>query len=123
MEEADGGKRKETEVEAVEEEEEESVKLFVGQVPKHMTESDLLSLFQEFALVDEISLIKDKATRSSRGSCLRIVFLQFSGFAWLRNPDSESFGVRNRVLRPCFLWLLPLCRVLLRGLSVQEGGG
>ncbi|KAI4329748.1 hypothetical protein MLD38_028096 [Melastoma candidum] len=73
MEEAEGGGRKETEVEAVgeeeEEEEEESVKLFVGQVPKHMTESDLLSLFKEIAIVDEVSLIKDKATRSSRGCC------------------------------------------------------
>ncbi|KAI4326477.1 hypothetical protein MLD38_031789 [Melastoma candidum] len=80
MEEAEGGERKETEVEVVEEEEEEeeeeedeieeeSVKLFVGQVPKHMMESDLISLFKEIAIVDEVSLIKDKATRSSRGCC------------------------------------------------------
>ncbi|CAD5326982.1 unnamed protein product [Arabidopsis thaliana] len=34
-------------------EEEESVKLFVGQIPKHMSESQLLTLFQEFAVVDE----------------------------------------------------------------------
>ncbi|VVB07082.1 unnamed protein product [Arabis nemorensis] len=36
-------------------EEEESVKLFVGQIPKHMSESQLLTLFQEFAIVDEAS--------------------------------------------------------------------
>lgn len=47
---------------------EESVKLFVGQVPKHMTEAQLLTMFQEFALVDEVNIIKDKATRASRGS-------------------------------------------------------
>ncbi|XP_056171743.1 RNA-binding protein BRN1 isoform X2 [Syzygium oleosum] len=51
---------------------EESVKLFVGQVPKSMTEADLLALFQEVALVDEVNVIKDKATRASRGCCFVI---------------------------------------------------
>ncbi|CAH2071841.1 unnamed protein product [Thlaspi arvense] len=50
-------------------EEEESVKLFVGQIPKHMSESQLLALFQEFAVVDEVNIIKDKITRASRGCC------------------------------------------------------
>lgn len=45
----------------------ESVKLFVGQVPKHMTEDQILAMFQEFALVDEVNIIKDKTTRASRG--------------------------------------------------------
>ncbi|KAL8167714.1 hypothetical protein V2J09_009213 [Rumex salicifolius] len=51
---------------------EESVKLFVGQVPKHVTEAELLALFQEFALVDEVNIIKDKATKASRGCCFVI---------------------------------------------------
>nr|XP_043610095.1 RNA-binding protein BRN1-like isoform X2 [Erigeron canadensis] len=51
---------------------EESVKLFVGQVPKHITESELTSLFQQFAIVDEVNIIKDKATRASRGCCFVI---------------------------------------------------
>ncbi|KAH1195528.1 RNA-binding protein BRN1 [Glycine max] len=51
---------------------EESVKLFVGQVPKHMTEPELLAMFKEFALVDEVNIIKDKATRASRGCCFLI---------------------------------------------------
>ncbi|XP_028762254.1 RNA-binding protein BRN1 [Neltuma alba] len=51
---------------------EESVKLFVGQVPKHMTEAELLTMFKEFALVDEVNIIKDKVTRSSRGCCFVI---------------------------------------------------
>ncbi|RRT70291.1 hypothetical protein B296_00025786 [Ensete ventricosum] len=46
---------------------EERVKLFVGQVPKHMTEDELLALFKEVALVDEVSVIKDKVTKASRG--------------------------------------------------------
>jgi hypothetical protein len=55
-------------------EEEESVKLFVGQVPKHMTEPDLLAMFRQVAAVDEVTVIKDKATRVSRGAdpCARI---------------------------------------------------
>ncbi|GMP91209.1 hypothetical protein CsSME_00041997 [Camellia sinensis var. sinensis] len=48
---------------------EESVKLFVGQVPKQMTEEQLLAMFKEFALVDEVNIIKDKTTRASRGCC------------------------------------------------------
>lgn len=46
----------------------ESVKLFVGQVPKSMTEAQLLDLFKEVALVDEVNIIKDKFTKASRGS-------------------------------------------------------
>ncbi|KAG2330761.1 hypothetical protein Bca4012_019629 [Brassica carinata] len=49
--------------------EEESVKVFVGQIPRHMSESQLLTLFQEFAVVDEVNIIKDKITRASRGCC------------------------------------------------------
>ncbi|KAL7172248.1 hypothetical protein ACSBR2_031860 [Camellia fascicularis] len=51
---------------------EESVKLFVGQVPKQMTEEQLLAMFKEFALVDEVNIIKDKTTRASRGCCFVI---------------------------------------------------
>ncbi|GAV79070.1 RRM_1 domain-containing protein [Cephalotus follicularis] len=51
---------------------EESVKLFVGQVPKNMSEAQLLSMFKEFALVDEVNIIKDKTTRCSRGCCFVI---------------------------------------------------
>ncbi|KAK9071773.1 hypothetical protein SSX86_008202 [Deinandra increscens subsp. villosa] len=47
----------------------ESVKLFAGQVPKHMTEAQLISMFKEFSLVDQVNIIKDKATRASRGCC------------------------------------------------------
>ncbi|CAL9092160.1 unnamed protein product [Musa textilis] len=51
---------------------EESVKLFVGQVPKQMTEEELRALFKEVALVDEVSIIKDKVTKASRGCCFLI---------------------------------------------------
>jgi hypothetical protein len=44
------------------------VKLFVGQVPKHMTEPELLAMFREVAAVDEVTVIKDKVTKVSRGT-------------------------------------------------------
>ncbi|CAN8295775.1 unnamed protein product [Cochlearia groenlandica] len=52
--------------------EETKVKLFVGQVPKHMTETQLLALFEEISIVDEVNIIKDKITRASRGCCFVI---------------------------------------------------
>ncbi|XP_047265247.1 RNA-binding protein BRN1 isoform X3 [Capsicum annuum] len=55
-----------------EEQSEGRVKLFVGQVPKHMTEAQLLEMFQEFAIIDEVNIIKDKITRASRGCCFVI---------------------------------------------------
>ncbi|XP_041993236.1 RNA-binding protein BRN1-like isoform X2 [Salvia splendens] len=50
----------------------ESVKLFVGQVPKQMSEVQLLQALRDFALVDEVKLIRDKETRASRGCCFAI---------------------------------------------------
>lgn len=60
-------REKETTMAEETKENEEKVKLFVGQVPKHMTETQLLALFQEFSIVDEVNIIKDKITRASRG--------------------------------------------------------
>ncbi|XP_006654325.1 RNA-binding protein BRN1-like [Oryza brachyantha] len=51
---------------------EESVKLFVGQVPKQMTEEELADMFGSVAVVDEVTLIRDKATKASRGCCFLI---------------------------------------------------
>nr|CAB3461665.1 unnamed protein product [Digitaria exilis] len=50
----------------------ESVKLFVGQVPKQMPESELAAMFARVALVDEVTVIRDRATRVSRGCCFLI---------------------------------------------------
>ncbi|KAL9239196.1 hypothetical protein vseg_013538 [Gypsophila vaccaria] len=77
---AEGSEERREEEEQQEEQEEtkkrkegeESVKLFVGQVPKTMTESQLLSLFKDCARVDEVNIIKDKATKASRGCCFVI---------------------------------------------------
>ena len=65
-------------------EEEKSVKLFVGQVPKHMTEADLLAMFREVAAVDEVTVIKDRTTNVSRGADLPRPRI------WARNPPSPA---------------------------------
>ena len=71
----------------------ESVKLFVGQVPKHMTEAELAAMFQEVALVDEVTVIKDKATKASRGAdpCDRI-WSSASGFGAMPAAAGGKFG-------------------------------
>jgi len=72
---------------------EESVKLFVGQVPKHMTEAQLLALFKEFALVDEVNIIKDKVTKASRGllfSLLKVLRFSFSCILFPRFDHNAS---------------------------------
>ena len=49
----------------------EAVKLFVGQVPRHMTEEELLPMFKEAGPVQEIIIIKDKTTKASRGKLFK----------------------------------------------------
>lgn len=103
-----GGERKESS----NQEEEDSVKLFVGQVPKHMTEPQLLTMFQEFALVDEVNIIRDKTTRASRG----VFFFFFFPFDFNFNYFS-LFYVYTHLLS-VFLWLCSL--VMISGLIQFE---
>lgn len=84
---------------------EESVKLFVGQVPKHMTESQLVEMFQEFAIVDEVNIIKDKTTRASRGSHIYV------------STSPPDFWIANVQLRQHVFLTLTLRFVLSRCVS------
>lgn len=85
---AEGGGGEKAAAGAMAEEGGESVKLFVGQVPKHMTEAQLLAMFKEFALVDEVNIIKDKATKASRGLSSQIFLsLTLVFVADLENAD------------------------------------
>ncbi len=65
----------------------DTVKLFVGQLPKQLTEQQLASVFSEAGTVYEINIIKDKLTKQSRGQrvilllCLAVI--SFFGFWFL----------------------------------------
>jgi len=78
----------------------DTVKLFVGQLPKQLSEQQLASVFSEAGTVYEINIIKDKLTKQSRGQrvilllCLAVIFL-FFGF-W--------FGVFSWRFYFCFVF-------------------
>ena len=56
------------------EEESESTKLFVGQVPKSMEEADLFPIFEHFGPMEDVAIIRDKHTGQHRG-CAFVTFL------------------------------------------------
>ncbi|XP_037070928.1 CUGBP Elav-like family member 1 isoform X2 [Pollicipes pollicipes] len=43
--------------------------MFVGQVPRHMNENDIRSMFEEFGPVHQINVLRDKVTGHSKGCC------------------------------------------------------
>ncbi len=49
----------------------DAVKLFVGQLPRQLTEQQLATVFSEAGTVYEINIIKDKVTKQSRGKRMK----------------------------------------------------
>ncbi|CAH2005120.1 unnamed protein product [Acanthoscelides obtectus] len=49
----------------------DTIKMFVGQVPRSMDENDLRRMFEEYGRVHSINVLRDKATGASKGKfCL-----------------------------------------------------
>lgn len=47
----------------------DTIKMFVGQIPRHMNEIDLRKIFEEYGPVYELNILRDKFTKESKGCC------------------------------------------------------
>ncbi|XP_043246561.1 CUGBP Elav-like family member 1 isoform X2 [Amphibalanus amphitrite] len=52
----------------------DAIKMFVGQMPRHMDENDIRSMFEEFGPVHQINVLRDKITGQSKGCCFVTFF-------------------------------------------------
>ncbi|KAI1699051.1 RNA recognition motif domain-containing protein [Ditylenchus destructor] len=52
----------------------DTIKMFVGQIPRHWDEPECRTLFEEYGPVYHLNILRDKATNGSRGCCFVTYF-------------------------------------------------
>ena len=45
----------------------DAIKMFVGQMPRHMDENDIRAMFEDYGPVHQINVLRDKITGQSKG--------------------------------------------------------
>lgn len=53
----------------------DTIKMFVGQVPRSMDENDLRRMFEEYGRVHSINVLRDKTTGASKGKIFLLLLL------------------------------------------------
>ena len=60
--------------------ESDSIKMFVGQIPRSWQEADLIQLFQDYGPIHSINILRDKKSGESRGKHITHTFSFISFF-------------------------------------------
>ncbi|CAF1047053.1 unnamed protein product, partial [Didymodactylos carnosus] len=47
----------------------DAIKMFVGQIPRNMSENDLRDIFEKYGQVYQLNILRDKNTSNSKGCC------------------------------------------------------
>lgn len=70
----------------------DTIKMFVGQVPRSMDENDLRRMFEEYGRVHSINVLRDKTTGASKGEISSFLssVLKFSIYLSLETNVNKS---------------------------------
>lgn len=103
------------------------VKLFVGSVPRTITEDEVRPMFAEHGNVLEVAIIKDKRTGNQQGACCAVILcLWFNTCLQCKILQfiSEYLSIGAHMVRMCTVFLcLALCNFVLGIVSFRQAGG
>ena len=64
-------------INGVDQNEQDSLKMFVGQIPKNYSENELRSIFAEYGEISQINVLRDKQTNVSKGMYKHLINASF----------------------------------------------